>query len=161
MVTNEEIGQVLSDLKSLSPSGFAIAFHIRFTTPAFLFQTYPKEWLAVYNQRGLVMQDPIVGWAFANTGTTRWSTLTGDDPAGVLPAAAEFNMNYGVAAGVEEHGSRSVAGFARPDREFTDEEIETLYAGVKLLHAMTAEAKAVSDQQREELRRLSISLTHP
>lgn len=161
MSTNDEIDLVLKDLKKLSPSGFAIAFHIKFTTPAFLFQTYPKEWLAVYNQRGLVMQDPIVGWSFANNGTIAWSSLKDQDPAGVLTAAATFDMNYGVAIGVEDSGSRSVAGFARADREFTEDEAKTLHDGVVLLHQMTATAKSVSPEQRDALRRLSISLTHP
>lgn len=161
MANSGEIGNILSELKSMCPSGFAIAFHIRFTTPAFLFQTYPKEWLNIYNQKGMVMQDPIVGWSFANNGHTRWSDLADNDPAGVLTEGAKFGLNYGVAAGIEEGGSKSIAGFARPDREFTDQEIGSLVGMVTALHNITAEAKSVSPETREELRRMSITFTHP
>lgn len=161
MDTTAEIRRILTSMQEVAPAGFAIAFHIQFTTPAFLFQTYPKEWINLYNKRGMVMQDPIVGFGFENNGTIRWSELAGNDPAGVLPEANKFGLSYGMACGIEIDGSRSVAGFARSDRELTDAEIDQLYGLVKELHTMTAEAKSVSPEVRDELRRMSISFTHP
>jgi LuxR family transcriptional regulator len=58
--TQTEIRAVLSDLMTLAPTGYAAALHINFTTPAFLFQTYPTDWLAIYSQQGMVMKDPTV-----------------------------------------------------------------------------------------------------
>ncbi len=69
MDENTKIGQLLGELDDLCPSGYAIALHIRYTTPAFLFQTYPKEWMEYYSQNGLVLHDPTVRWGLANTGT--------------------------------------------------------------------------------------------
>ncbi len=71
-------------LTALAPSGYAIALHVRFTTPTFLFQTYPREWIEVYTQRGYVMSDPTVMWGFSNTGRVRWSDLADQDSAGML-----------------------------------------------------------------------------
>ncbi len=157
----KDVGKILKRLKKSSPSGFAIAFHVQFTTPAFLFQTYPKEWLTVYNQRGLVMQDPIVAWSFANTGAIRWAELADNDPANVLGTAKDYGLAYGVAMGIESQNSRSLAGFSRPDRDFTDAEIKDLQADAVALHELTAEAKIVSPELAAELRRLSVTLTHP
>ncbi|WP_207209169.1 autoinducer binding domain-containing protein [Loktanella sp. IMCC34160] len=148
-------------MQDIAPAGFAIAFHIQFTTPAFLFQTYPKEWINLYNKRGMVMQDPIVGFGFENNGTIRWSELAANDPAEVLSEASKYGLVYGMACGIEDGGSRSVAGFARSDRELTDAEIDQLQGLVQDLHTMTAEAKSVSPEVREDLRRMSISFTHP
>ena len=71
MSSRSEIERYLAQLGELSPSGFAIAFHIRYTTPAFLFQTYDRRWLDLYSQKGLVMQDPIVSFGFTETGWRR------------------------------------------------------------------------------------------
>ncbi|WP_420858646.1 autoinducer binding domain-containing protein [Marivivens marinus] len=161
MDTTAEIRRILTTMQDIAPAGFAIAFHIQFTTPAFLFQTYPKDWINMYNKRGMVMQDPIVGYGFENNATTRWSNLADNDPAGVLPEASKYGLVYGMACGIEEGGSRSVAGFSRSDRELTDAEIDQLYSLVKELHSMTAEAKSVSPEVRDELRNMSISFTHP
>ncbi|RYG91891.1 transcriptional regulator [Loktanella sp. IMCC34160] len=161
MNTTAEIRRILTTMQDIAPAGFAIAFHIQFTTPAFLFQTYPKEWINLYNKRGMVMQDPIVGFGFENNGTIRWSELAANDPAEVLSEASKYGLVYGMACGIEDGGSRSVAGFARSDRELTDAEIDQLQGLVQDLHTMTAEAKSVSPEVREDLRRMSISFTHP
>lgn len=156
-----KISSILTEMQEIAPAGFAIAFHIQFTTPAFLFQTYPKEWINIYNQRGLVMQDPIVGYGFTNNGTVRWAELSDNDPAGVLSAGKEHGLNYGMALGLEDGGSRSVAGFARSDRELNDAEIGTLHDMVLEMHRLTAEAKALSPETRDALREMSVQLTHP
>ena len=71
---------LLKRLRSRSPAGFAIALHIEFTTPRYLLQSYAKDWLDLYSSRSMVMQDPTVHWAFANTGSIRWSALNSLDP---------------------------------------------------------------------------------
>lgn len=159
MGSKSEIERYLAHLGNLSPSGFAIAFHIRFTTPAFLFQTYDRRWLDLYSQKGLVMQDPIVRFGFEGTGWRRWSDL--DDPAGVLTESAAFGLAYGVAVAIDEGGSRSVAGLARPDREFGDTEVSDLVRTVGDLHLITLEAGKLSDEAHDELKRMSVALTHP
>lgn len=157
----QEIRRIMERLSEQSPSGFAIAFHIRYTTPDFLFQTYSKSWIDIYSQQGFVMHDPIVAWGFANTGTVRWSDLAKDDPMGVLEQAAPYGLRFGFAWAVDRDGHRSVAGFARPDREFTDAEIAAISHDVTILHAQTARGDALSPETREELKQMSVAFTHP
>lgn len=159
MGSKSEIEQYLAHLGNLSPAGFAIAFHIRFTTPAFLFQTYDRRWLDLYSQNGLVMQDPIVSFGFQETGWRRWSDL--EDPAGVLAQSAGFGLAYGLAVAIDEGGSRSVAGLARPDREFTDTEVPGLVRTVTDLHLITLQAGQLSKEAHDELKRMSVAFTHP
>jgi len=160
MSDTKHIIRLVERLQGKSPSGFAIAFHIRFTTPDFLFQTYPKAWIDIYSEQGMVMHDPIVRWGFANTQAVRWSDLEGSDALGVLEKSKPYGMNYGVAFAIDTGGSRTVAGCARPDREFTDAEIADIQADVADLHKLTASKDGMTDALRRELKQMSIRFTH-
>lgn len=135
--------------------------HINFTTPDFLFQTYPADWLAIYSQKGFVMQDPTVLWGFENLGTVRWSDLTENDLAGVMKEATKFGMKYGLTVAVEQGGSRSIASLSRRDREFTDDELARATGMISNLHDLTAQARTLTSETREILRQQSIQFTHP
>lgn len=144
-----------------APTGYAAALHINFTTPDFLFQTYPADWLAIYSQKGFVMQDPTVLWGFENLGTVRWSDLTENDLAGVMKEATKFGMKYGLTVAVEQGGSRSIASLSRRDREFTDDELARATGMISNLHDLTAQARTLTSETREILRQQSIQFTHP
>jgi len=154
-----ELSTVLGQFKERAPSGYAMGLHISFTTPAYFFQSYPTPWLEHYSKSGLLMQDPTVSWCFENTGSARWSDL--DDPAGVLSQAAEFGMKYGIVYATRSGGSHSMSGFARPDREFTDAEIECLIARFEAMHTATIDQKALTPDTVEQLKKMSIIVTHP
>lgn len=156
-----QIKDHLTILEVLSPAGFAIAFHIRLTSPDFLFQTYPKAWIDTYSQKGYVMVDPIVRWGFAQTGSIRWSLLKELDQENILEQSLEYGMNYGVAISYETDSSRSVAGFARSDREFSDPEIVELSRHIHDLHDLTATKTGMTDEMRSHLHDLSVQMTHP
>jgi LuxR family transcriptional regulator len=160
MSSKDQIFSILADLQTMAPAGYALAFHIRYTTPQYVFQTYAKDWISHYNKNGLVLQDPIVAWTFANTGTCRWSDLETNDPAGVLDKAKAFGMQYGIALGIEANNSKTVCGFARSDREFTDSEAAELSRLCVELHELTAETGPLDAGTAAELRRLSIEYTH-
>ncbi len=161
MANISKIKDILGSLQHTSPSGFAIAFHIRLTSPEFLFQTYPKEWTDIYSEKGYVMVDPIVRWGFSNNGSVRWSELANMDSENILEQSLAYDMAYGVAIGIEAGGTRSVAGFAHPDREFSDEEITSLIERVQDLHALTAGKEGMEDAVREQLQSLSVQMTRP
>lgn len=144
-----------------APTGYAAALHINFTTPDFLFQTYPADWLAIYSQQGLVMKDPTVLWGFENLGTVRWSDLTALDHAGVMKEATRFGMRFGLTVAVERAGSRSIASLSRGDREFLDAELSQATEMISTLHDLTAVAQTLTDETRKILRRQSIQFTHP
>lgn len=159
--TQTEIRAVLSDLMTLAPTGYAAALHINFTTPAFLFQTYPTDWLAIYSQQGMVMKDPTVLWGFENLGTVRWSDLIELDGDGVMKEATNFGVKFGLTVAVERGGTRSISSLSRGDREFSDNELAQAADMIAKLHDLTAQARTLTDETRTALRRQSIQVTHP
>mgnify|MGYP000654313970 CR=1 FL=1 len=161
MSGTSKIKDLLSDAEKLAPSGFAFAFHIRMTTPDFLFQTYPKAWIDTYSEKGYVMVDPIVRWGFTEIGHIRWSSLSEMDDQNILEQSRAYGMNFGVAIATETGNSRSFAGFARPDREYDDAETSKLIGYVQSLHDLTASKNGMEADLRDELQRLSIEMTHP
>jgi len=161
MADISKVKSLLEQIENLSPSGFAIAFHIRLTSPDFLFQTYPKDWIDTYSEKGYVMVDPIVRWGFTETGSIRWSKLGDLDDKNILEQSLAYGMAYGVAIATETEGSRSVAGFARNDREYTDGEIDALSQHVQDLHAQTQTKTGMDSELRAQLHDLSVQMTHP
>lgn len=158
MESQERIGALLARMRETSPAGFAIALHVRFTAPRYLFQSYEKTWLDTYSREGLVLHDPVVRWGFTNEGTVRWSDL--DDPAGVMTRARAFGMTYGAVIALIHDGSRSMGGFARSDREMTDAEVASLRSDLGELHDITAGVEAFSPAVHTTLKQMSVYLTH-
>lgn len=153
-----DITETLRTLKSQVPGGFAMAFHVRFATPTFLFQTYPKAWADHYSENGLVMSDPTVAWGFANTGTCRWSALDLPDPDNVIAQAATYGLNFGVTIAVDVDDSRSFASFADGQSEFTDAEIDAFHNNIKTLHATTAKLHKLSPEVSSNLRKMAVTV---
>lgn len=156
---SENTNGLLRALRMRSPAGFAAALHIQFTTPRYLFQAYNKDWLDHYSAQGLVMQDPTVQWAFANTGAVRWSALAAEDTAGVLAEAAKYGLRYGVTIAVSQGGTRSMASFARSDREMSDLDMRALSRDFSALHTETAGTMIFDPEIHTTLKQLSIFLT--
>jgi LuxR family transcriptional regulator, quorum-sensing system regulator SdiA len=160
MTARDDIALLLHELDRRSPAGFAIALHIRFARPTLLFQTYPRRWTDHYNAAGLVMHDPTVRWGMQNVGTIRWSGLEGIDPHGVLDAARSHGIMNGISIAHVTAASRSIASFARADRDFGDEEMSELQALFVRLHEDTAETGTIGEADRQALDELSVRLTH-
>ncbi|WP_166415776.1 autoinducer binding domain-containing protein [Cochlodiniinecator piscidefendens] len=154
------ISPLLADLEQSCPSGYALAMHIKYTTPNFLFQTYPMKWIEYYSMAGLVLHDPIVRWGFENTGATTWGALGADDPKGVVSLAAEHGMKFGTVISLVEDNSRTIGGFARPDRDHTPEEVADLSRILHEVHHQTRDTVDLPAEERAALKRLSITLTH-
>jgi LuxR family transcriptional regulator len=161
MSMETELTQQLGRLQGLATGGFAIGLHVRFATPSYMFQTYPKAWLDVYSREGLLMRDPAIAWAFANEGMVRWADLEGEDTAKVFSRARDQGLVHGMTLSLVRSGSRSIGGFARPDRFFTPLEIAALEDGLGALHDMTDGGQPLSESVREGLRKLSVAFTHP
>jgi len=151
---------LLGKLRTRSPAGFAIALHVHFTTPRYLLQSYSKEWIDFYSAGGLVMQDPTVHWAFANNGAMRWSDLSDADSGGVLSSAAGFGMNFGVVIALDDGGSKTMASFARKDREMCELDIAGLSQDLRALHNRTIGSMSLAPDIHETLKQMSIFLTH-
>lgn len=156
----ESIATLLHELDKRSPSGFAIALHVRFTRPTYLFQTYARPWMDHYSEAGLVMHDPVVRWGLQNVGHRRWSDLAAIDDGGVFAQARDHGLMNGAAIALADSRSRSIAAFARADREYTDEEIADLEGWLVRLHAATHSLERISGPDQRALTELSIRLTH-
>lgn len=161
MPLNAVIPKTLADLMEVAPAGFVTGLHIRFTTPTYLFQTYPKAWVEEYSRDGLLLRDPTVAWVFANEGHITWDELAPQDEFGVFARAAAHGLHHGLTVSLFRGGSRSLGGFARSDRAFTPEEIERIEAAMIKLHDITDSVQALPEGVRESLRRLSVAFTHP
>jgi LuxR family transcriptional regulator, quorum-sensing system regulator SdiA len=154
------IAALLYQLDQRSPAGFAIALHIRFTRPTYLFQTYPKRWMDHYSAAGLVVHDPTVHWGFHSLGHIRWADLEAIDSRGVLEQAKDFGIMNGVTIAVLGDGSRSIASFARADRDYDEAEMQELEHTLARLHGATIGLGQLSASDQRALTELSIKLTH-
>ncbi len=154
------IDLILHQLSMLSGAGYFVGLHIRFTSPLLTFQTYDPAWTDHYTEKGYAMRDPLIAWGFSTTGTTRWSEIPFPDTFGILKEATAYGMVYGVGVACGPVSSRTIAGLARADREFTDSEIRQAEAIVLRLHDVTMPPESLTDAQVEALRLIAAGERH-
>ncbi|WP_298495969.1 autoinducer binding domain-containing protein [uncultured Maritimibacter sp.] len=142
----------LSQLSDLAPRGYALGLHIRFATAHIMIQTYDPRWSEIYTENGYMLGDPMIFWGFGNDGHIRWSALDLPDPHRIMEQAASFGLKYGVAIALGPTNSRTIGGFARDDREYTDEEIARIQAIVTQLHQKATPPQELTTAQRMALR---------
>ena len=147
LVGPEEIAQI-------APAGYYIALRIGFAFPMEEVNAFPQAWIAHYTSQRYMLFDPIVRWAYANTGTIRWSELAEHDPKNIIQQAANFGMRFGVSVAVLDHNEgaeRSFASFARSDRDFSDLEVKVLQAYVARRHKEMAKPTNLTAAELEAL----------
>lgn len=148
--------QTFDALRSLAPSGFTAACHIRFTTPSMMFQTYPVDWITLYGQNGWVMSDPTVRWAFGNFGAIRWSDIPLPDPKDILGQAATYGLVHGVIFATGADDDRTISGIARADRPYLDSEIAEATVLVGRIHHLTDQHMGLPEGLSEALTKARI-----
>lgn len=146
------IDLLLRELDALSPAGYFVGLHIRFSSPLMSFQTYDQAWLDHYTENGYVLRDPMTGWGFSTTGWIRWSDPGLLDPFGLFKEAAEYGLKHGLTVSCGPIKSRTISSFARADREFDDGEVETIVGIVHRLHEMSEPPHDLTKAQVEALR---------
>ena len=154
------IEKELELLDGMSPCGYFLGLHIRFATPLILFQTYSRAWVDHYSAQAYQLRDPMVMWAFSEEGATRWSEIQIPDHAGVFREAADFGMPFGACISFGPLTSRSICGFGRADREYTDAELSQLNATVQHLHLATEPPESLTPAQRDALRLIAAGDRH-
>lgn len=115
----------------------------------------PETWVTQYTRGGLMLVDPIMKWVYQQRGAVRWSEIGLPDPADVLSLAAAHGLRFGAAISCSDHdlrAQRSFGTFARSDREFTDEELETLTMELERLHHAKAPPTNLTQAELEALR---------
>lgn len=125
-----------------------------------MFQSYPDRWMDQYSALGLLVLDPTVHWGMNNLGRVRWHDLEEIDKHGVLERAKDYGIMNGVTISLLTHGSRSIASFARSDRDYEDCEIDELERVLAELHEETANVDAFTTEYQDALKDLSVRLTH-
>ena len=122
-------GEIRRVFAALAPAGHYVALRIGFLFPQLEVNALPSDWVDRYRREGYMPQDPLMRWLHANEGVARWSAIGLDDPRGVLPDAARYGLRFGLVMALCEPGPdprRSLASFARADREFTCAEIAAI-----------------------------------
>ncbi|TYB80711.1 helix-turn-helix transcriptional regulator [Maritimibacter fusiformis] len=160
MTDTARLDRGLAQLSDLSPKGYALALHIRFASAHMMLQTYDPRWTEIYTERGYMLADPMVFWGFGHEGAIRWSEVNLPDPHDIWTQAREFGLLYGVAVSCGPTSSRTIGGFARDDREFTDDEIAELERIVKKLHAESTPPEKLTPAQRMALRLVATGRRH-
>ncbi|MDH2326283.1 autoinducer binding domain-containing protein [Cereibacter sp. SYSU M97828] len=135
----EEVTRRLRELSSICDTGYALAIHIRFTSPTLLYQTYPDEWIRFYTERGFMLSDPVVRWGLRETGFIRWNDIPDEDHEAVMVHARQHGIAHGVAFSLGTPASRTLAGLTRSQDEFTGDEIDRMIGLVSEIHDLTRE----------------------
>lgn len=142
------------DFSQIATAGYYVALRIGFAFPVEERNVFPPEWIEFYTANGLMMFDPVMRWMYSNTGAIRWNEIEIDDPLKVRVESEKFGLKYGAAVSCPADpgsGQRSFGTFSRPDRDFTNEELETLEAGIRQLHSET-EPPNLTEAELEALR---------
>ena len=154
------LDQGLAKLADLSPKGYALGLHIRFASAHLMIQTYDARWTEIYTEKGYMLADPMVFWGFGTEGAIRWSALDLPDPHDILGQAASFGLTYGLAVSFGPTSSRTIGGFARGDREYTDAEIAAIQDIVQDLHVKSTPPEQLTSAQRMALRLIAKGSRH-
>lgn len=142
----------LYQLSLIAPLGYFVGLHIRFVAPLMTFQTYDQAWIDHYTENGFVLRDPMTVWGFGNTGAIRWSDRELSNLCKHFDEAAKFGLCYGLVISHAPVKSRTIASFAREDREFRDDEIAKISSVVQRLHDMTEPPEDLTEAQLDALR---------
>lgn len=151
MGRNHVIDELLADLGKLAPLGYYVALHIRFVSPLMTFQTYDQAWTDHYTQNAYGLRDPQVAWGISRTGASRWSEIDLPDPFSIMRKAGEYGLKYGVIVSCGPVTSRTIAGVARGEREFTDQEMAAISGVVLRLHHETEPPDNLTSAEIEAL----------
>ena len=143
---------LLNEMAIAAPAGFAVGLHIRYVSPLIMVNTYPEAWQEVYTAKVYGLRDPTLAWGLSHSGTRRWSQIGLPDPFGLLSEAAQYGLVYGMIAAMGPMSSRTIAGAARPDREFTDDEMEHIHRIVQRMHDLSEPPARLSGPQADALK---------
>lgn len=138
----------------LAPAGYYIAIRVGFAFPVLEENGLPEAWVRDYTVGGLGIYDPAMIWAHQNTGSMRMRDLAGKDSQGVLELAKYHGLNFGAVVccrDAEDAGGRSFGFFFRSDRDYTEDELQQLNAGLLAVHRTHARPSNLTEAELETL----------
>ncbi|WP_439138982.1 helix-turn-helix transcriptional regulator [Roseicyclus sp.] len=130
-----------------------MAIRVGFGFPQAEYNQFPEAWIAEYTRDGLMIEDPVMRWAYRNQGAIRWSALFETDRAGIMGRAARHGLRYGLSVSCRDTDGayRSFGSFARKDREFHDDEAAALGELLGRLHESSRPTGRLTMAEREAL----------
>lgn len=143
------------NLSAMAPAGYYLALHIGFAFPKEEVNALPPAWVEHYTREGYLLADPVHRWLYDGEGLCRWSAIPFPDPRGILLAARDHGLVFGLAVSIRHAGpggQRSFGTFARRDREFSDGESEALHAYVLSRHEALVPPRNITQAEIEALR---------
>jgi len=143
------------EFSSIAAAGYYVALRIGFAFPVDERNEFPTDWVEYYTRNGLMLRDPVVRWAYENSGFARWSDLATVDAHRVLDKARGYGLNFGVVICCSDTGQnelRSYGTFSRPDREFSRDEISILGFQLQRLHEASSPPTNLTRAELEALR---------
>ena len=144
----------LAELEPLAPAGSYIAIRVGFAFPMAEHNRLPSAWVREYTVSGLIVHDPAMAWAYKNRGVARWSELDEPDSQGVLELARNYDLNFGAVASCVDDGpsgQRSFGFFLRSDREYSESELDRLFALLNQEHLAYVQPKNITAAELETL----------
>lgn len=154
-------------ISQIATAGYVLALQLNeFCRPELAYSSFPRAWFEHYTAMDFLLVDPVLEWAAANSGSARWSEIAGPSTSPqsvrVLDHAATYNLRYGVILSTKNQMiglKRSFLSCARPDREFTDDEIrelDVLFHDTLTLRSLTSD---LTPACREVMNMLAIGMT--
>ncbi len=150
----EIASDLLRRVGTLCDSGFALAAHIRYTRPTFLYQNYAPKWMEYYSTKGFMLSDPVVHWGLVNTGSVEWDSLNSQDPEGVLVAAKAHGLNHGWTYSTGPATSRTISGLTRKKTAFSPKDRTEIISLIDQLHEVFDGFETFSPETLAALRAL-------
>jgi LuxR family transcriptional regulator len=147
--------------------GYVLALQMNeFFRPELAYSSFPRAWFEQYSAMDLLLADPVLEWAAVNSGAARWSEIAAEtsEPRSiaVLDFAASFNLRFGVILSAKNQMiglKRSFLSCARPDREFTDEEIADLDATFQELLSLRSLTAKLTRASFEAMRLYALGMS--
>lgn len=157
--TDRYVLQLLKRLSALAPAGFAIGLHVRYSTPTFMFQSYPQPWVDTYSREGLMMVDPTVAWGMRQSGSVSWRDLEASDGHGVFDRAREFGIIHGRTWAIHSGDAVTIGSLAKSVRDFTAAEVATATHEIEALHDATQDIDEIDAWTAARIRSMAVTLT--
>lgn len=157
-----QMEEIENRLAALAPRGVMCAFHLRYSRPMRHLMTYPSDWIDTYTRENLIACDPVAIWGIRNTGAMRWSALEGrvPDPLDVFAKGRAHGIAFGAVVACGPPESRSVCGFGRDDRNYTDAELARLEALVVKAHDLLEQRYALRPILLSALEAIGCGMTY-
>lgn len=141
-------------LDEIAPAGYYVALRVGYSFPEAELNRLNADWVEIYTQEGLVVQDPSMRWVYGNVGWIRWDEMTLPDPMNVGAMARRMGLHYGATISfnsADDIGRRSHAVLFRSDRDFTDKELDEVFELVRSLH-LDASRRSLTPAELEAIR---------